>query len=104
MGFIGSLLSWAVFGLVVGAIARFLYPGRQPMSLLMTMVLGIVGSFVGGFISYLFGYDPQDGALQGAGWIMSILGAIIVVWIGLFAASQRTAGGTTTTTGGKPLL
>jgi uncharacterized membrane protein YeaQ/YmgE (transglycosylase-associated protein family) len=104
MGLIGSLLSWAVFGLVVGAIARFLYPGRQPMSLLMTMVLGIIGSFVGGFISYLFGYDPQDGALQGAGWIMSIIGAIIVVWIGLFTASQGSASGPTTTAGGKPLL
>ena len=103
MELIGTLLSWAVFGLVVGAIARFLYPGRQPMSMLMTMVLGVVGSFVGGFISYLFGYDPQEGPLQGAGWIMSILGAIIVVWIGLFAASQRPAGGTTTT-GGRPTL
>jgi uncharacterized membrane protein YeaQ/YmgE (transglycosylase-associated protein family) len=103
MELIGTLLSWAVFGLVVGAIARFLYPGRQPMSILMTMVLGVVGSFVGGFISYLFGYDPQEGPLQGAGWIMSILGAIIVVWIGLFAASQGTAGGTTTT-GGRPTL
>jgi uncharacterized membrane protein YeaQ/YmgE (transglycosylase-associated protein family) len=97
MGLIGSLLSWALFGLIVGAIARFLYPGRQPMSILMTMVLGVVGSFVGGFISYLFGYDPQDGALQGAGWIMSIIGAIIVVWIGLYAASQGAAGGRPTT-------
>ena len=103
MALIGTLLSWAVFGLVVGAIARFLYPGRQPMSLLMTMVLGIVGSFVGGFISYLFGYDPQDGALQGAGWIMSIIGAIIVVWIGLYAAAKGTAG-STTPTGGRPTL
>ena len=45
MNLIWSLITWAVFGLVIGTIARLLYPGRQPMSLLMTMVLGIVGSF-----------------------------------------------------------
>ena len=90
MGLIGSLISWAVFGLIVGAIARLLYPGRQQMSILMTMVLGVIGSFVGGFISWMFGADPEAGAFQDAGWIMSILGAIIVVWIGLIASSRST--------------
>ena len=90
MGLIGSLISWALFGLIVGAIARMLYPGRQPMSILMTMVLGVIGSFVGGFISWMFGFDPEAGAFQDAGWIMSILGAIIVVWIGLYASSRGT--------------
>jgi uncharacterized membrane protein YeaQ/YmgE (transglycosylase-associated protein family) len=91
MGTLGSIISWAVFGLVIGAIARFLYPGRQTMSLLMTMVLGIVGSLVGGLISWLFGNDPQDGPFQGSGWIMSILGGLIVVWIALYAGSRRRA-------------
>jgi uncharacterized membrane protein YeaQ/YmgE (transglycosylase-associated protein family) len=90
---IGSLIAWAVFGLIVGAIARLLYPGAQPMGLLMTMLLGVVGSLVGGFISWAFGFDPQDGPFQGAGWIMSILGALIVVWAALYAGS-RTTGGT----------
>ena len=88
MGLIGTIISWAVFGLIVGAIARFLYPGRQPMSILMTMVLGVIGSLLGGLVSWMFGFDPEEGAFQGAGWIMSILGAIIVVWIGLFSASR----------------
>jgi uncharacterized membrane protein YeaQ/YmgE (transglycosylase-associated protein family) len=88
MGLIGSIISWAVFGLIVGAIARLLYPGRQSMSILMTMVLGIIGSLLGGFVSWMFGFDPEEGAFQGAGWIMSIIGAIIVVWIGLFSASR----------------
>jgi uncharacterized membrane protein YeaQ/YmgE (transglycosylase-associated protein family) len=91
MGTLWSIITWAVFGLVIGAIARLLYPGRQPMSLLMTMVLGIVGSLVGGFISWLLGFDPQDGPFQGAGWIMSILGALIVVWLALYAASRNRA-------------
>ncbi len=90
MEFLWSIITWAVFGLVVGAIARFLYPGHQPMSMLMTMVLGIVGSLIGGFVSWAFGFDPQDGPFQGAGWIMSIVGAIIVVWLGLYAMSRQT--------------
>jgi uncharacterized membrane protein YeaQ/YmgE (transglycosylase-associated protein family) len=90
MELIGTIISWAVFGLIVGAIARMIYPGRQRMSLLMTMVLGIVGSMLGGFVSWAFGYDPNDGPLQGAGWIMSIIGAIVVVWLGLFTASRDT--------------
>jgi uncharacterized membrane protein YeaQ/YmgE (transglycosylase-associated protein family) len=94
MEFLWTMITWAVFGLVIGIIARLLYPGAQPMSMLMTMVLGIVGSFVGGFISWGFGFDPQDGPFQGAGWIMSIIGALIVVWTSLFLAnnSARTRG------------
>jgi uncharacterized membrane protein YeaQ/YmgE (transglycosylase-associated protein family) len=89
---IGTIIAWAVFGLIVGAIGRLLYPGTQPMSLMMTMVLGIVGSFVGGFISWAFGYAPEAGAFRGAGWIMSIIGAVIVVWLGLFMASRSGTG------------
>jgi uncharacterized membrane protein YeaQ/YmgE (transglycosylase-associated protein family) len=90
---IGSIISWAVFGLVIGLIARMLYPGRQPMGFIATMILGVVGSLLGGFVSFLFGVDPQDGAFQGSGWIMSIVGAMIVVWLGLFVGSRTTATG-----------
>jgi len=92
MQILWSIITWAVFGLVIGAVARLLYPGRQPMSMVATMALGIVGSLVGGFISWMFGYDPQDGPFQGAGWIMSIIGGLIVVWLGLFASSRGKAG------------
>jgi uncharacterized membrane protein YeaQ/YmgE (transglycosylase-associated protein family) len=91
MGTIGSIISWVVFGLLVGLIARALYPGRQRMGFLATMILGIIGSLVGGFISWMMGYDPQDGAFQGAGWIMSIIGALIVVWGGLYSQRERDA-------------
>jgi len=85
------LFTFCVFGLIVGAIARMLYPGRQPMSIVMTMALGIVGSLVGGFISWMFGYDPQDGAFQSAGFIMSIIGAMVVVWIGIYASRHSSS-------------
>jgi uncharacterized membrane protein YeaQ/YmgE (transglycosylase-associated protein family) len=84
-----TILSWAFFGLIVGAIARLLYPGEQPMGIFATMALGIFGSLLGGLVSYLFGYDPTDGPFQGAGWIMSIIGALIVTWIALYAGSRR---------------
>jgi uncharacterized membrane protein YeaQ/YmgE (transglycosylase-associated protein family) len=90
MGTIGTILSWAVFGLVIGLIARMLYPGRQPMGFIATMILGIVGSLLGGFISFAFGFHPEEGVFRGAGWIMSIIGAMIVVWIGLFLGSRTT--------------
>jgi uncharacterized membrane protein YeaQ/YmgE (transglycosylase-associated protein family) len=94
MDMLTTIVSWAVFGLVIGLIARLLYPGRQPMGFFLTMLLGIIGSFVGGFISWMFGFDPQDGAFQGSGWVMSIIGAIVVVWAGLFLASRGAPAGT----------
>ncbi|MGI8977679.1 MAG: GlsB/YeaQ/YmgE family stress response membrane protein [Pirellulaceae bacterium] len=94
MNLIGSIIAWAVFGLIIGAVARLLYPGRQSMSIFMTMVLGIVGSLVGGLLTWAVGFgDPNEGAFHGAGWIMSIVGALIVVWIGIFATQSRPASG-----------
>lgn len=90
---LGTMISWAVFGLVIGLIARMLYPGRQPMGFIATMILGIVGSLLGGFVSYAFGFHPEDGVFRGAGWIMSIVGALIVVWAGLFIGSHSTSSG-----------
>lgn len=86
---IGDIIIWAVFGLFIGLIARMLYPGRQPMGIIMTMLLGIAGSLVGGFISYAAGFHPEQGAFRGSGYIMSIIGALIVVWLGLFATANR---------------
>jgi uncharacterized membrane protein YeaQ/YmgE (transglycosylase-associated protein family) len=72
------LLAWIVFGLIVGVIAKLLMPGRDPRGFLITMVLGIVGSVVGGFLARAVGwYGPQEQA----GYLMSIFGAIVVLWL-----------------------
>jgi uncharacterized membrane protein YeaQ/YmgE (transglycosylase-associated protein family) len=79
---LGLIISIIVVGLIAGAVARLVVPGRQNLSIPMTILLGIVGSFVGGFLGFLiFGKDAGDGFLQPAGIIGSIIGAIIVLVI-----------------------
>jgi len=71
-----------VVGIVVGLIARFIMPGSNHMGLILTGVLGIVGSFVGGFIVRLFSKTPVDSTkVQPAGIVMSVVGALIVLFI-----------------------
>lgn len=82
---IGSIVAWIVCGLVVGICARLLVPGRQSMSLVMTAVLGIVGALVGGFLySLVRGASVEPFSLASHnwyGWIVAILGAMLVVGI-----------------------
>ncbi len=79
---LGLIITMIVVGLIAGALARLLVPGKQSMSILMTMVLGIVGSFVGGFLGYLlFHKDASEGFFQPSGLIGSVIGAVIVLLI-----------------------
>jgi uncharacterized membrane protein YeaQ/YmgE (transglycosylase-associated protein family) len=79
---LGLIVSIVIVGLIAGAIARLLIPGKQHLSILMTIVLGIVGSFVGGFLGYLiFHKDAANGFLQPSGIIGSIIGAVVVLFI-----------------------
>jgi uncharacterized membrane protein YeaQ/YmgE (transglycosylase-associated protein family) len=81
---IGLIVSILVIGLLAGALARLLVPGRQNISVVMTIVLGVVGSFVGGFLGYLlFGKDSAEGFLQPSGILGSIIGAVVVLLIWL---------------------
>jgi uncharacterized membrane protein YeaQ/YmgE (transglycosylase-associated protein family) len=90
---IESILSWIVCGLIVGIIARFLVPGRQSMGLMMTSLLGIAGALVGGFLYALIqGESARPFSLSGNnwyGWIVSILGAVLLVWVWPSLSSRR---------------
>ena len=78
-----GLIVWLVIiGLIAGALARLLVPGRDPIGIAGTIVLGVVGSFIGGFLGYaLFHKDADSGALQPAGLIGSVIGAVIALLI-----------------------
>ena len=86
-----SFIAFILFGLVVGVIARFLMPGRQPMGFILTALLGIAGSFLGSFVG---------GMIQGGGetvdtsdpynWIGATLGALALLFVYGMMASKRT--------------
>ena len=81
MGIIGTLF----VGLIVGAIARFAMPGEQKMGWIMTILLGIGGAFVAGFVGQSLGWYTAG---QGAGWIASVIGALVLLF-----AVQKLRGG-----------
>ena len=71
-----SILGWIFFGLIVGIMAKFVMPGKDPGGLILTILLGIAGAVLGGWIGTSLGYGAQG---QSAGWIMSILGAVLLL-------------------------
>jgi len=71
-----GILAWIVFGLVVGVIAKLLTPGKDPGGFIVTMLLGIAGALLGGFIGRAMGFYGPD---QAAGWLMSIGGAVLLL-------------------------
>jgi uncharacterized membrane protein YeaQ/YmgE (transglycosylase-associated protein family) len=87
---LGTIVGLIIIGLIAGAIARLLVPGRQALSIPQTIVIGIVGSFVGGFLGH-FLFHHGGGFVQPSGWIGSIIGAVIVLLIYLRIDQRRTA-------------
>jgi len=73
-----SILGWIVFGLIVGALAKLVMPGRDPGGVLVTIALGIAGAVVAGFIGQSVGWY-QSG--EPAGFIAAILGAVLLLFI-----------------------
>ena len=90
---LGFVLYLIVIGAIAGFIARAVVPGPDPMGVMGTIVLGIVGSFVGGFLGFvLFGNDFDDGALQASGVIGSIVGAILALVVYRLVTSRSSSG------------
>lgn len=73
-----GILGWMVFGLIAGALAKLVMPGRDPGGIVVTMVLGIAGALIAGFLGRSLGwYGPGEPA----GFIMATLGAVLLLFI-----------------------
>lgn len=81
-----ELLSWLLLGLIAGAVARLLHPGRDSMGWFTTIALGVLGSFLGGGLTYAFrlGRAPYEPA----GYILSIVGAVVLLMLGVFTTRR----------------
>ncbi|HGJ5855473.1 GlsB/YeaQ/YmgE family stress response membrane protein [Arsenophonus nasoniae] len=75
-----GILSWVIFGLIAGIIAKWVMPGAYNMGIIMTIILGIVGAVVGGYISTFFGKGKVDG-FNLSSFIVAVIGAIVVLFI-----------------------
>lgn len=81
-----EILGWIVFGLIVGAIAKLVMPGKDPGGIIVTILLGIAGAFVGGYLGRLMGwYGPGEAA----GYIMAIVGAIVLLFLYRLVAGRK---------------
>ena len=81
-----GVIGWIVFGLIVGALAKLLMPGRDPGGIIVTMLLGIAGAVIGGFAGRALGwYGPNDSA----GFLMSLVGAVLLLYLYRLAIRRR---------------
>lgn len=88
---LGLFIYLLFVGLLAGFLARLLVPGKDPLSIGQTLLIGIIGSFVGGLLGYvIFNEDLDEGALQASGIFGSVVGAVIVllVYRKLFAGKR----------------
>jgi uncharacterized membrane protein YeaQ/YmgE (transglycosylase-associated protein family) len=83
-----GLLGWAIFGLIIGALAKLAMPGKDPGGIIVTMLIGIVGAVVAGYIGQAMGLYAEG---QPAGWIMSFLGALLLLFIYRLATRKTAA-------------
>jgi uncharacterized membrane protein YeaQ/YmgE (transglycosylase-associated protein family) len=81
-----TVLGWIFFGLIVGAIAKLLMPGRDPGGFIVTILLGIAGALLGGFLGRAMGWYGEG---EAAGFLMSLAGAIVLLVIYRMAIGRR---------------
>jgi uncharacterized membrane protein YeaQ/YmgE (transglycosylase-associated protein family) len=81
-----TILGWILFGLVVGALAKLVMPGRDPGGFIVTILLGIAGAVLGGFIGRAFGFYREG---EPAGWVMAFLGSVLLLFLYRLMVGRR---------------
>ena len=81
-----GVIGWIIFGLIVGAIAKLLMPGRDPGGIIITMALGIAGALLGGFVGRALGWYQEN---EPAGFLMSLVGAVLLLFIYRMMVGRR---------------
>jgi uncharacterized membrane protein YeaQ/YmgE (transglycosylase-associated protein family) len=84
------LLQYAIFGLIAGALARLIHPGKDPMNWLFTMLLGIGGSLLGGWIGGFVGINVDEGIMR---WVAAVAGAVLLLVMYYFLTTRSTPQG-----------
>lgn len=84
-----GIIAWIVLGLIVGAIAKMIMPGRDGGGFILTILLGVIGAFVGGFIGKYAFHTSLGGFFDLRTWLLSILGAVVVLGIFHLARPRR---------------
>ena len=85
-----GIIGWIILGLIAGAIAKAIMPGRDPGGIIVTMLVGIVGAVLAGFLaSAFFDVNPNDEFFDVSTWLSAIIGALIVLWIYRMVVGRR---------------
>jgi uncharacterized membrane protein YeaQ/YmgE (transglycosylase-associated protein family) len=82
-----GVITWIVFGLIAGILAKWIMPGRDPGGIFVTIVIGILGAVVGGFIGSALGLGGVEGFNFGS-FALAVLGAVLLLWV--YRAAKRT--------------
>ncbi|WP_137149541.1 GlsB/YeaQ/YmgE family stress response membrane protein [Mycolicibacterium sp. CR10] len=86
---IGTIIGAVVVGLIVGALARLVMPGKQNIGVILTVVLGAIGSFLGTWVSYKLGYSNQNGGFKIIPFMVGIVFAVVLIAIYLGVTGRR---------------
>lgn len=97
-----TVLSWLLFGFIVGIIAKFIHPGDEPVGFISTILIGVVGSFVGGLVKWMLS-NGSGSPLQPSDWIMSILGGVLTCAIYRWYKLKNSSAGPKSFLNGKQL-
>ena len=93
---IATILTALVVGLIVGALARLIMPGKQNIGVIMTIALGALGSFIGAWLTYQLGYHNANGGWQVIPFLVGVIVAIVLIAIYVGITGRRGAGRSTT--------